>query len=367
MDNKKLIEEYRKQLINVHGATVAIVSFVEIMAYFVFVKWGMQSLSWDNGYLWGNVVTPILINLIAHFLVRGIQQSPKISDKWKNSSVIYAAFVTTFVVSLFHRDYPVTICAFVFPIILSAMYNDQGLLKQSLWLSLTSLTTTALVLFFEGKLELTTSLNIVVLYGYVAVSYLSGVLSIRFSKRNFEVIVEQLMANNDLQNKITQDQMTGLYNHKAFYGKLEFAMNQAKETGNNCCLAMVDVDDFKKVNDTYGHDAGDQVLILLASVLKEYCGAGDVACRYGGEEFAVIFSGETLEEAEIRMQKVLRKFSEYHFDFTESSITFSCGIALLDPKETREQFFNRADDYLYYSKGNGKNCITTELQKVNLR
>lgn len=73
-----------------------------------------------------------------------------------------------------------------------------------------------IVLFFECKLDLTTSLNIVVLYGYVAVSFLSGIISIKFSQRNFSTIEQQIIVNNDLESKVILDQMTGLYNHKAF-------------------------------------------------------------------------------------------------------------------------------------------------------
>lgn len=360
MENKKLIEKYREQLLLVHLATVSIVSFVEIMAYFVFVQRGIHTLSLNCAYLWQNVVAPIFINFLAHMAVRWINTSARTSDNLKNSSVIYGAFVTTFVVSLFHRDYIVTLCAFVFPIILSAMYNNKKLLKQSLWLSLISLTTTMVVLFFEHKLDLTTSLNIVVLYGYIAVSFLSGVISINFSQRNFSVIEQQLIANNDLESRIILDQMTGLYNHKAFYEKLEMLITDAKENKNQGCLAMIDVDDFKKVNDTYGHDVGDQILVFLANILKEYCDTNDYPCRYGGEEFAVIFFGKSLDEAKKQMEKILKIFNEHTFEFANSNVTFSCGLAHTAMNDTREEFFNRADSCLYYSKKNGKNCITTD-------
>lgn len=362
MDNKKIIEKYREQLMTVHAATVAIVSFVEIIAYFIFVKLGMHDLSLKSSYLWQNVVAPIFINVVAHLTVRLINASSKAPENLKNSSVIYAAFITTLVVSLFHRDYIVAPCAFVFPIILSAMYNDRNLLRQSLWLALFSLTTTALVLFVEDKLDLTTSLNIMVLYGYVAVSFICGILSIKFSGRSFSIINEQLIENSNLESKITLDQMTGLYNHKAFHGKLESVMAWAKENNENCCLAMVDVDDFKNVNDTYGHDSGDQVLISLANVLKECCGKNDYACRYGGEEFAVVFQGESLEEAQSQMEDAMKRFKEQKFEFTDSKITFSCGIARMNGEDTKEQLFARADNCLYMSKRNGKNRITTDAQ-----
>ena len=221
-ENTQLIEKYREQLIFAYAMTVAIVSFVEIVSFFVFIKHGLHI---HDGYLWKNVVTPISINVIVHLIVRWLNKSTKVSERTKNASIIYGAMVTSFVVSLFHRDYIVGLCSFVFPVILSAMYNDKKILRHSIWLALTCLTVTAVVLFYENKLDLTTSLNVLILSGYVAVSYLSGVVSIRFSQRNFSVITDQLIANSDLESRITMDPMTGLYNHRAFYNRLEELMD----------------------------------------------------------------------------------------------------------------------------------------------
>ncbi|MBO5409302.1 MAG: hypothetical protein J6A61_07920 [Clostridia bacterium] len=125
MNNEKLINQYREQLLMVHRVTISIVSVVEIVAYFIFVSLGLHTLSFGCTYLWESVVTPIGMNLIVHFLAMWICRKEGVSYRTKNHSVIYAAIVTSLVVSLFHRDYLVTSCAFVFPIILSAMYIDR--------------------------------------------------------------------------------------------------------------------------------------------------------------------------------------------------------------------------------------------------
>ncbi len=353
MNNNTLIEKYRERLLKVHLATVAIVSFVEILAYFVFVHLEMEPLSFRSRYLWMGVIIPIIINTVTHMLARKISHSEKVKAEVKNNSVIYAAFVTTFVVSLFHRDYIVTSCAFVFPVILSAMYNDVKILKKSVVLAIVSLTATVAVLFAENKLDMTTAMNVMVLYGFVAVSYLSGDLSIRFSQSNFLLIEEQADANDALERMLDLDPMTGLFNHETFYEKLEIAMKDKK-----CTLAMIDIDNFKSVNDTYGHDEGDDVLKALSGILKECCTPTDYACRYGGEEFAVIFCGKTVSEAEKIVSEMLKRFREYSFEFTDKKYTFSCGITGLNNNDTAETFFDRADDLLYTSKKNGKNRIT---------
>lgn len=357
MENPTLIKQYREQLIILHGVTVLIVSVVEVIAYFIFVRMGMQTLSLDNAYLWQNVVAPICINGAAHIITRLVNRSNVAQTKHKNASVIYAAFVTAFVVSLFHRDYMVALCAFVFPIILSALYNDKKLLRQSFWIALGSLSITVLALYMENKLDLTKILNIMILYGFVVVSYLSGVFSIKYSERNFSLIEEQAIANSNLENIVELDSMTGLYNHSTFYDKLEMAINKSRSKKVEGCLAIIDIDDFKKVNDAYGHDAGDVVIITVANLLKECCDSLDYACRYGGEEFAVVFTEKTIEQVKAKMQIALKQFSHHRFDFTDKNLTFSCGIALYDGKETGNELFVRADKCLYIAKKNGKNQI----------
>ena len=358
MDNKEIIEKYRNRLIGVHRATVTIVSVVEIIAYFIFVYLGIEKFSFESGYLWLNVILPICINACAHLVAVWICRSERFSIDFRNASIIYAAFVTTFVVSIFHRDYIVTLCAFVFPIILSAMYNDKKLLKQSLYLALVSLTIAALVLYIEKKLDLTTALNVMVLYGFVAVSYLSGDLSIKFSQSNFALIEEQARINDNLEYEIDLDPMTKLFNKMAFYERLEIAMEKARNDDIESHIAVMDIDDFKKINDECGHDEGDDVLKALAKILKGVCDENDYPCRFGGEEFALILVGKNLEEALERVEVARKEFSALKFDFLKERLSFSCGVTKVNPDISGEENFSNADDLLYDSKKNGKDRIT---------
>ena len=193
MNNEELIKEYRKQLLMVHAGTVAIVSVAEIAAYFIFVHMGLHSLSLESRYLWLNVALPIVLNFLTHMTVRMLCKVNSVSHKTKNYVAIYATIITSFVVSFFHRDYIVTGCSYVFPIILSAMYNDKVILRRSLWSSLVLISVSVATLFAEGKIDVTMLIDIIVVYGLIAVSYLCGILSINFSERNFSLIEKQAM------------------------------------------------------------------------------------------------------------------------------------------------------------------------------
>ena len=104
----------------------------------------------------------------------------------------------------------------------------------------------------------------------------------------------------------------------------------------------------------------DQFLKALADILKSCCGDGDFACRYGGEEFALILCGKSLEETEKIVYRALHQFSKTQFSFSKKGLTFSGGIAGLMSDDTSESVFKRADHCLYISKQNGKNRVTSD-------
>ena len=213
---------------------------------------------------------------------------------------------------------------------------------------------------YEKKMDLTCMVNIIVLYGFIAVSYLAGYVSVGYSKKISGIIESQAIANDKLLVSVLKDQMTDLYNHRAFFMELDASIEHFKADGTPFCLAMIDVDDFKSVNDLHGHDCGDAVLVTLANILDGHCGQGDRACRYGGEEFAMIFNDKELDEAKQAMTEILEEFRNTRFGFSDQPVTFSCGVAQYRIYETRESFFNLTDRCMYGVKQSGKNRVSVE-------
>jgi len=127
-------------------------------------------------------------------------------------------------------------------------------------------------------------------------------------------------------------------------------------------VILSDIDDFKKLNDTYGHQAGDMVLINVAKVIKESIRQIDVASRYGGEEFAIILPSTEIHEALIvaeRIRESIENMCVVH-DSTELKVTISIGVTQYDPArdKTKTPLIERADKALYLSKRNGKNMVS---------
>ncbi len=163
------------------------------------------------------------------------------------------------------------------------------------------------------------------------------------------------------------DAATGLYNHEYFYEELEKRMRTYEDTRKgeredaNFCLLIADIDNFKRVNDTYGHAFGDEVLLGLAEIFKSYCGDRDFVARYGGEEFVMIMGGCHKPDAVTRANTIRRKFADKVFKDAlgaEHQFTISLGVAEYDrPWETASKFFEQADQALYQAKNTGKNRV----------
>jgi diguanylate cyclase (GGDEF)-like protein len=163
-----------------------------------------------------------------------------------------------------------------------------------------------------------------------------------------------------------RDGLTDLYNHRHFHELLNQEMAPAMRYGYPLSLLMVDIDNFKKFNDLYGHPAGDNVLLQIAKVFRQNCRQLDHVCRYGGEEFAII-TPETNGKNAIHLAKRLlnrvRNMQIQVYDSAiEEALTISVGLASFPVDgQTKEDLIRIADQNLLQAKKNGKNCFCSPL------
>ena len=126
---------------------------------------------------------------------------------------------------------------------------------------------------------------------------------------------------------------------------------------------MIDIDDFKKINDTYGHLAGDAVLAEVAHIIKALIFGRDIFCRYGGEEFVVLFTNTSKSGALTAIEKILRTIEKHEFVVNKNSkihVTVSAGFASLDVESNIHRLLDIADKRLYTAKKMGKNRVAYE-------
>lgn len=159
----------------------------------------------------------------------------------------------------------------------------------------------------------------------------------------------------------TLDPLTGLFNRRTFEERLEEEFSVITRHKMESCLAVVDVDHFKKVNDTYGHQAGDVVLQTLAEMLKEGVRTGDLVGRWGGEEFILYIRQAGLEGAVILLERLRSEVEKREIQVSQEStlrVTISSGVVALATFLDWRVAFQKADEALYASKAQGRNQVT---------
>ena len=153
------------------------------------------------------------------------------------------------------------------------------------------------------------------------------------------------------------DALTLVGNRRAFETDIAHCLSDFHGSGKPFSLAMIDLDKFKRLNDTYGHQTGDEVLRVAGRVLRACCESDSIA-RYGGEEFAVIFSRATVADVQralTRLRKAIAK-TDFHGPNGRLEVTVSIGAAQAAGEETLERIVGRADTAMYASKAAGRNC-----------
>ena len=162
-----------------------------------------------------------------------------------------------------------------------------------------------------------------------------------------------------LREQAMRDALTGLYNRHYLHENMGREISRAGREGKVVGVMMIDIDNFKHFNDTYGHQAGDEILIALGGLLNRVTRHEDIACRYGGEEFIVIMSGTNIPSMEERANFIRETFASLHllFEGKQLSATLSIGIGFFpEHGETMDKIIKAADRALYEAKQAGRNC-----------
>lgn len=163
----------------------------------------------------------------------------------------------------------------------------------------------------------------------------------------------------EVSELVHEDQLTGVLNRRGMDETFERELNRADRNQSLLCVGLLDIDNFKKLNDTLGHQAGDQALIHLAHVIKDCLRPADSVARYGGEEFVIILPDTPLKEGIEAVERLQRELTKKFFLNNNERIlvTFSAGVALRHEGEAQEELVGRADKAMYQAKQAGKNRV----------
>ncbi|MFP4564849.1 MAG: GGDEF domain-containing protein, partial [Spirochaetia bacterium] len=169
------------------------------------------------------------------------------------------------------------------------------------------------------------------------------------------------LRERQLKDLAMRDSLTGLYNHGLLYELLKREFSRVERSSECLSFLMVDIDHFKKVNDSYGHQAGDAVLAQVADILTEQVRKGDFVGRYGGEEFGLVVSCGREEEIEVLTERLRKTVENHPFDTPEGTISITVSIGgktVRDPSTTTpDELVRQADEALYLAKETGRNRV----------
>lgn len=186
---------------------------------------------------------------------------------------------------------------------------------------------------------------------YIDIDYIINNLDL-INDNSFKIqILKLINERNRLLSIIKKDSLTGAYNRRVLENIDDFSV-----------VALCDIDDFKMINDTYGHDLGDRVLKTVTKVLIDNTRGTDIVCRYGGDEFLIVFKTCSLEVVKKRME-IVSKIIANSFKNSSVSVSFSVGISCFKDGLTLDEVIKEADIALYNKKENGKSGISIYKQK----
>ena len=188
--------------------------------------------------------------------------------------------------------------------------------------------------------------------------YVGYIGLLRRAKERDTAETELTRLNNILEEQATTDALTGIYNRRKFLEKLQEKILEAKRYKISMELLFIDIDHFKLVNDTYGHETGDNVLLEFTGIITGMTRQSDVFARLGGEEFVVLVQRNDNNTGRFLAEKIRSSVEQHSFQQV-GTITCSIGVAQHNETDTTESIIKRADDAMYAAKQAGRNRVET--------
>lgn len=347
---------WREKIIRVFYIIIVLIFAVEVIVFFAFREQGLLGEGVSGlRYVVKYIVLPTVVNTV---LVTGCHRINTLSIKAqiKNYIVLLTVSIFAAVIAFVHYIVSAILTIFVIPVFLTILFGQKKI--------------TGVITVINGVLLIFSTihsamynnsvffyLNASVAFTLLISAYLLSNVLITYNKANSDYIYASYKTQLSLNEQARNDSLTGLYNRKTFQSLLKVSIEKAKNMKSPMALAIIDLDDFKTINDTFGHLEGDQVLLQFTELIKQQCSDGEAfLSRYGGDEFAVIFPRASKELAYLRLETLRQRCKQVpHAKVRSGEISFSAGISHYIEGDMNETLlFHQADSALYQAKENGK-------------
>lgn len=347
---------WRKKIFGYTRFFIIITAILEILCFVLYLITDREMNSIFS-YVIKNIVLPIIINVGTYIICNMISKRYK-DENTKNTACIYSLIVPCTVIVIVHSLYPQIAMSFSLILAVCSMFGEKKLLKYVLYHGIMAIILAFIIELFKGRASSSSELivGVIITLMLFICTYLSCRILLENNIEKMNKITKYRSEQDEFLELLKYDSLTGLYNNNAIKTTIAFDLRY-KDLSNNYFLAMIDIDDFKLINDNHGHVFGDMVLSKISNIIGSEQSDNVIAARYGGEEFAMSFYDMNKEDVLVIIKRILKRFSEY---FNEYNLTFSCGVALANKDDYVDSLIDRADLLLYDVKKTGKNNIKFE-------
>ena len=357
-DSKKLIEplQWCRYIVNAGYAVSGLIVLAHVIWFFA----ARSILAWPPEiYLRNYILLPAAGLLALCLLVSFMVNQDRIPLGMKEFFSLALFILISFYLTMTHGIAKVLLCAFLLPLFASTLFSSVKITRAILWLNSAALLILGAKWYLSGILDGDRIMELFVALFLFICAYLIARLLIRNGQNHYDALAHSDDAQKYMQEQLLLDPFTGLLNRRTFDTDLEKMWREGRGSGTTAAAAMIDIDDFKFVNDRFGHAAGDRVLLNFSRVLKSIRSDNIRVYRIGGDEFAVLFRDSTASGAfEIcdQIREQMRNASLRDSD--NHKVTISCGLASMVPDgRAAAALTSAADMALYKAKNEGRNRV----------
>lgn len=354
----------RRRIIKLMFYFVWLFLILDILFFFFYQINHSMFLASKKLYLFKRILLPFCVNFLSFLTARAVELKESLRNETKNRVCAFAMLTLSGSMAVFHSFFTSLWCGPLICITYCSVFNDKKLQRKLFLYSdfIILAATCYIVQERPGEAVKYYQMAAVTLALSHCMNYVVNALQ-KYQEAILQKTNETYEEKLKYEKRLKYDYLTGIFSkeHLILSAMQSFEGN---ENGRRLAVAMVDVDDFKKINDTYGHENGDIVLRKLGELLQGYMSEDTIIGRFGGEEFVVVFQNGSYEKYEAVMRELLLQFEEIKYEFTDQRITFSCGMAYGNAGSRFEEVLGQADQALYQAKQAGKDRVCWFMAKL---
>ena len=350
--------KWQKNILLISWLVAFLILGIEIMACMVFIKHEEQV---GLSYVILRIIVPSVLNLSTLSIATFVRRSEDSSVNAKNHWASFSIFMICAVIAIFHNYFHILLGAPGIVFFICAVFGETKILNRLLIATVPVYIISAATFCTDPHTPpdgLYKILSLVCNFTFISCSYIFSHFLMRAQASQLKYIHDSYRRHADLIEELKIEPLTKLYNRSALDGAIARIIEKKKLCEINPFLVMLDIDFFKKINDEFGHIAGDKVLVTLSEIIRKNMGSSRRAFRYGGEEFVLIFEDSMPTHVIYTVQSIRYEFAATRFDFApDNVITLSAGVSGIGENFTAQDWLESADKSLYYAKNHGRNQL----------